>query len=391
MDVLRARLTAVGLFTAFVAPVLACGGGGGAEPVTPAQSAAPRGSDVAPAPPVSAAPAVDKSGPVQIECGDFHTCAIMSDGSVRCWGRDKGGQLGDGGGEDKPNPTVVPGVANAATLAISGMYSCVVLADKTVTCWGTGYILNDGALHTREKPAKVRSVAGVIDLAASGDMTCSLDGAHAVTCWGLDPNARGMHPETGGGPIANLEVAATHGCVLLKTGRVRCWGEGDWLASAKPTFSKPAIEDATELVTGDAFGCAQTKKGDVRCWGRNEAGQLGSPPDGDSHDALVVVPGVTDAPKLAAGESTACAIHSDGTVSCWGANSDGELGIGRVSGDERPQKVPGLTSVDQLCIGSSHSCALTKSHEMFCWGTNTAGQLGDGTREMRLTPTRVKF
>ena len=94
---------------------------------------------------------------------------------------------------------------------------------------------------------------------------------------------------------------------------------------------------------------------------------------------------------MAAGESSVCAIHTDGSVTCWGGNADGELGIGRVSNDERPMKVPGLRDVDQLCIGSSHSCALTKSHEMYCWGTNTAGQLGDGTRETRLTPTRVKF
>jgi alpha-tubulin suppressor-like RCC1 family protein len=380
----------VGVVVCVLVPLAAACGGGGAQPTMPAASASARVDTLPPAPTPSA-PVVDKSGPIQIECGDFHTCAIMPDGTVRCWGRDKGGQLGDLGGDDKPTPIAVPGISNAVSLAISGMYSCAVLADRSVSCWGTGYITNDGGLHTRERPTKVRTVAGVVDLAASGDMTCSMDDAHAITCWGLDPSAKGMHPDTGGGPVANLEVAATHGCVLMKTGKVRCWGEGDWLTAAKPTFARPELQDATELITGDAFGCAFTKKNDVRCWGRNESGQLGVPPDGDSHQSLVVVPGVTDAPKLAAGESTACAIHSDGTVTCWGANSDGEMGIGKVSGDERPQKVPGLTNVDQLCIGSSHACALTKSHEMLCWGTNTAGQLGDGTREMRLSPTRVKF
>ncbi len=355
---------------------------------------APSGSVGAAMPPPSASSvssAVDKNGPVQIECGDFHTCAIMPDASVRCWGRDKGGQVGDGGGEDKVRPTPVPGVANATRLAISGMYSCAVLADKSVTCWGTGFIMNDGASHDREKPAKVRSVAGIVDLAASGDMTCSLDTAHAVTCWGLPASAKGMHPDTGGGAVENLEVAGTHGCVHMKDGHVRCWGEGDWQIGGKPSLARPALDDVDELVTGDAFACAFTKKGDVRCWGRNESGQFGVAPDPDTHEALAVVPGVRDAPAMAAGESSVCAIHSDGTVSCWGGNADGELGIGRVSNDERPTKVAGLRDVEQMCIGSSHSCALTKKHEMLCWGTNTAGQLGDGTREMRLTPTPVKF
>ena len=371
-----------------VAIIVACGGGG-VEPATPAAVSPPSASASTPAPTTTVA--IDRSGPVNIECGDFHTCAIMPDATVRCWGRDKGGQIGDGGGEDKTRPTPVPGVANVVSLAISGMYSCAVLADRSVTCWGTGFIMNDGVSHERERPAKVLRVAGVVDLAASGDMTCTLDAAHAVTCWGLPPSAKGMQPDTGGGAVQNLEVAGTHGCVHMKDGRVRCWGEGDWLTTAKPTFARPAFDDALEVVTGDAFGCAYTKKGDVRCWGKNESGQLGVAPDPDMHDALVVVPGVIDAPKMAAGESSVCAIHADGSVSCWGGNVDGELGIGRVSNDERPTKIAGLHDVDQLCIGSGHSCALTKSHEMYCWGTNTAGQLGDGTRELRLTPTRVKF
>ena len=100
---------------------------------------------------------------------------------------------------------------------------------------------------------------------------------------------------------------------------------------------------------------------------------------------------VTGVKDLAAGEASACALLKDDTIKCWGRNSDGELGTGRVSDRELPTKVAGLTNVSDMCFSSSHACARSNDHKVFCWGNNTAGQLGDGTKERRLLPTRVTF
>ena len=134
-----------------------------------------------------------------------------------------------------------------------------------------------------------------------------------------------------------------------------------------------------------------TKDKKVQCWGLNDAGQLGTKPDADMHKAPVTVPGVTGAVKLAAGESAMCAILGDGTARCWGANSEGELGLGRKSSDERPSKLAAVPDMTGLCLATSHGCALTKTKKIVCWGANAAGQLGNGTKDAKLEPTPVTW
>jgi alpha-tubulin suppressor-like RCC1 family protein len=102
------------------------------------------------------------------------------------------------------------------------------------------------------------------------------------------------------------------------------------------------------------------------------------------------VRGVSGVASLAAGEGQACAVLKDGSARCWGANEEGELGLGTRTTSELPQAgVKGVTSLRDVCIGSSHSCARTAQGAVYCWGANPAGQIGDGTRERRPAPTRV--
>jgi len=70
--------------------------------------------------------------------------ALMADGSVRCWGRNAAGEVGDGSTVDRPSPTSVPGVRGATGIAAGTTFTCILAADKTVQCWGTGRLLGDG-------------------------------------------------------------------------------------------------------------------------------------------------------------------------------------------------------------------------------------------------------
>jgi hypothetical protein len=79
------------------------------------------------------------------------------------------------------------------------------------------------------------------------------------------------------------------------------------------------------------------------------------------------VPGVSDVIKLAAGEASTCALSEDGSVRCWGANGEGELGLGTRSPDERPAAVSSLSNVREICLASAHGCALTKDGKVLCW------------------------
>jgi alpha-tubulin suppressor-like RCC1 family protein len=190
------------------------------------------------------------------------------------------------------------------------------------------------------------------------------------------------------------QVAAgfTHGCALDKKGAVVCWGTGDWNAP-KGSFSKPSIAGASYVATGDRHACVVTKDKRVQCWGMNDLGQLGTKPDTEQHKSPVTVPGVTGVDRLVAGEAAMCAIHTDGTAHCWGANEEGELGLGKKSSNERPAKVAALAEVSSLCLATAHGCALTKSRHLLCWGANVAGQLGIGTagKERKLEPSAVSW
>jgi alpha-tubulin suppressor-like RCC1 family protein len=88
--------------------------------------------------------------PVAVSAGSFHACAIRRDGRVRCWGRSHVGQLGRTATRDFSTvPVTVDGVAQAAGISVGGRHACAVLVDGTVKCWGsneTGQLGRDPAL-----------------------------------------------------------------------------------------------------------------------------------------------------------------------------------------------------------------------------------------------------
>ena len=358
--------------------LLAACGPSKAPAISPASAAAAPAA--APAAPPPAGP------PTQVDCGDFTTCAIIQGGSVRCWGRDKAGELGDGGGADRPKGIVVRGVENVTTIALASQFACAVSADKKVKCWGTGRLANDGKVKEHVRATDVVGVDGVEELVASGAIACARS-ATAITCWGADASTIGAPPA---GSFVQVSAGFTHACALDKKGAVTCWGTGDW-AVPKGVLAKPAITGATFLAAGDRHACVVTKDKKVQCWGQNDAGQLGTKPDAEMHKTPVTVPGVASAVKLVAGESSMCALLGDGSARCWGANLEGELALGKKSSDERPSKVPLLPDIAGMCLATTHGCALTKSAKLVCWGANAAGQLGNGTKDKKLEPTLVSW
>jgi len=327
--------------------------------------------------------------PTMVDCGDFTTCAIVEGGEVRCWGRDKNGELGDGGGPDRSKSVVVHGIGNATWLALASQFGCALTADKKVKCWGTARIANDGTKKERAKATEVAGVEGAVELVASGAIACARTPT-SVACWGADAATIGSPPA---GTFTQVAAGFTHGCAALdKKGSVVCWGTGEW-APPKGGFAKPPISGALSLATGDRHACVVTKDKKVQCWGMNDAGQLGMKPDTEIHKSPVTVPGVSGVVKLVPGEAAMCAILDDASARCWGANSEGELGLGKRSTDERPSKLASIPDIAWMCLGTSHGCALTKSKSLLCWGGNADGQLGNGsiTNEKKLEPSRVAW
>jgi alpha-tubulin suppressor-like RCC1 family protein len=95
---------------------------------------------------------------------------------------------------------------------------------------------------------------------------------------------------------------------------------------------------------------------------------------------------------LAAGYAHTCAILDDGSVSCWGYNNYGQLGDGTTTDRNTPTQTSSLgtdrTAV-AITVGFAHTCAILDDGSVSCWGYNSYGNLGDGTNTDRSTPTQT--
>jgi alpha-tubulin suppressor-like RCC1 family protein len=191
---------------------------------------------------------------VQTAAGFGHTCALLVDGNVRCWGRGLFGRLGYGnevtiGDDESPASAGDVALGGYAVQIVAGSFhTCALLAPGNVRCWGSG---NEGALgygNTEtvgddETPADVGfvDVGGQVRELASGDAaTCAILASGAVTCWGSGEHGELGHGNTEtigddetpasagsvnvGGPVISIAVGFRHVCATLQSGRVRCWG-----------------------------------------------------------------------------------------------------------------------------------------------------------------------
>ncbi|MGC9079806.1 MAG: RCC1 domain-containing protein [Nanopusillaceae archaeon] len=176
-----------------------------------------------------------------IAAGAAHTCALLSDGSIKCWGDNYDGQLGDGTNITRYTPVTVQGISNAVAIAAGAFHTCAVLSDGTVKCWGDNYYgqLGDGTDVTRYTPVTVQGISNAVAIAAGYSHTCALLSDGTVKCWGdneggqLGDNGKAFSFSYTPVTVQNLSnvvaIAAgwDHTCAVLSDGTVKCWGDNE--------------------------------------------------------------------------------------------------------------------------------------------------------------------
>ncbi|MCY1005959.1 hypothetical protein OV079_10345 [Nannocystis pusilla] len=393
------------------------------------------------------------AGATQVVTGDSHTCALL-DGRVKCWGSSFYGQLGLGDDENRGDapgemgdalPYVDLGAdAVVVALAAQGYHTCAALESGAVKCWGRniGGELGLGDSEDRgDDPDETGDALPVVDLGAgahavavtAGSLhSCALLQDGRVKCWGqavfgqlgqgnINPLGDGPN-ELGdllpfvdlGGPVAALSAGHWHTCARLETGALKCWGQGSEGQAGYGTSQNygsapnqmgamlPAVDlgdfELVAVVGGGIATCATLAGGALKCWGANEDGQLGlgdtvarGDGPGEMGDALPVVELGAEVVSVAANERHACAVLAGGAVKCWGANDRGQLGLGdtQARGDMPGEMGDALPAVDlgdpavSVSVGAEHACAVLQSGAVKCWGRNQSGQLGLGDDESR--------
>jgi hypothetical protein len=355
--------------------------------------------------PADAAPDVafdaTPTGPaVAIAVGWSTSCALIEGGTVECWGYGEDGELGNGAFADSVAPVTVPGVRDAVALGTGGYARCARLRGGDVVCWG------DNAYGEIQRPPTPGRGAISMPLAlpqwksakeihGTWQQTCALLADASVACTGTSPaGTRGASwtiPSVVGSTAIALWTAG--GCALAPDATVWCWGDDDEGQLGNDTASLDYTSTAvrvsnlvgvTAIASGDSgFTCALLADGTVSCWGADSTGQLGSGPymctggnGGSCSHVPVAVSGLHDVTAIAAGASFACAVLAAGGVACWGDNGNGELGNGTTDTVFSPVAVPGLAGVTAISASGFHACALLQGGTVACWGQDSYGELG---------------
>ena len=302
--------------------------------------------------------------PHTIAAGGDHSCAILSDATVECWGRNLEGQLGFGTISWQHAPSRVSGLTEVVEIAAGGFHNCALLADHSVRCWG-------------------RSDAGQLgNGTTAGSDSCRMgDASPPMQCW---PNAVSV---IGLSSVIQISLGELHSCALHADGTVSCWGsnadgqlgDGTTTGSSTPKLV-PGVTSVSSISAGGSHTCVLFKDGAAKCWGANDHGQLGdgmmlnasAPPSTPTFSANVAA--------LSAGPDDTFVVMTDGTVEACGMNGQGELGDG-TTGADRPTfaAVIRLAMPTIVAPGNDHTCALSADGSVRCWGSNVYGQLAEGT------------
>ncbi|MDB4927889.1 MAG: hypothetical protein JWM10_373 [Myxococcaceae bacterium] len=235
-----------------------------------------------------------------------------------------------------------------------------------------------GTLACSLRPRLVVGLSDVVSLGAGISGACALRRDGVVLCWGGVGLTRGPTPtptavDVGGSVRDLIEVFTS---VLLRRADGTLFAGPSLLAGFGAS-----IPPAWEIAPGVASHlCAAVSDGTIRCWGENRRSQLGIANFADP--AAARVPGdpeIDCVRSVARADYHTCAVRTDGTVWCWGRNDDGESGAPAAQNDHcpggggnncvaRPRRVEGIDHVESVFIGTRHSCAIRTDRSVWCWG-----------------------
>ena len=356
--------------------------------------------------------------------GDSHSCALVSGGSIKCWGKNEQGQLGNGTSISSTTPVDVIGITGATSISAGGYHSCALFSGGSIKCWGMNGQgqLGIGNYNDAATPVDVTGITGATSISAGGRHSCALFSGGSIKCWGYNLSGQLGNNSTSNSSVpvsvtdrsGNALTGATalalgekNSCALFSGGSIKCWGynfSGQLGNNSTTNSSVPVsvtgITNAKSISSGYIYSCALLSDGSIKCWGSNAPGQLGNNSTTNSSVPVSVTDSsgnaLTGATALYSGGQHSCALFSGGSIKCWGHNGVGQLGNNSTSNSSVPVSVidstgSALTGATSLYSGGFHSCAFFSNGSIKCWGYNRDGQLGDGTTNSQLTPVDVLY
>lgn len=389
--------------------------------------------------------------------GEDFMCVLYTDGSVKCLGHRSGGRLADGSGGDigvyasdmgDGLPAVNLGTSKVATqVSQGGHHTCAILDDGYLKCWGgefstyVGHGLGVGKIGSykgqmgdRLDYARVGSMK-LKKVVSSSTANCAIFENDQMKCFGsngnpfgYDDNAKNygsgnlkgdtlpfVNVGTGLG-VKDVSLSSLHACAILSNDKLKCWGSGTYGQlgsgdSASIGGNPSEVGDGIPIVdlgsnyivkkvsVNSTFSCAILDDdinglNNVKCWGRDSFGRLGN---GDGSDDVGDDPGemgdllpIVDlgvgrtAKNIGTGNDFACAHLDNDTVKCWGQGF--YLGQESSSSTTSTLSQGNLNAIDfgvgrsvkELSVYDQHACVILDNDQLKCWGNANNGRLGQG-------------
>jgi alpha-tubulin suppressor-like RCC1 family protein len=381
---------------------------------------------------------------VSVGSGSSHTCGLVADGTVRCWGSPSYGLLGNGTGgtQLQPLPAPVVGLSGVASLQV-GYWGNYATVGNQVLVWGNTNLADSPAQPTRASmtplrgrpPQRIR-LGGLSNVCAllESEAWCMGFNQYGEVGNGITPADEFVglsHVVDLPSGLLDLSVGDYHACALGSAGEVWCWGDNDQgqLGTPAPAVSSRPLRVAglpvgvEQVVLGGDSSCALTSSGEAWCWGNGLLGSASSPSvparvqlgGAVAQLALgayngcarlrsgvlkcwgsytpswaletVTFPSTAAVVAVDASPSTVCAVLSDGSVWCWGYNSSGEVGDGTTTHTSTPHSVLGLSQARSVSVGADQACAIKQDGTVWCWGQeNRVGRGSSATSTVLAGP-----
>ena len=408
-----------------------------------------------------AANGLENNKALQVEVGNEHSCSIFDDLNLYCWGYNGYGQLGINSAtqQSRPQPVTMPLGQRVTDVSLGEHHSCAIVLNGSVYCWGYNSQgqLGDNTTSNSLIPVYTHLPQGrsAVAISLGGSHSCAILDNNSIYCWGYNGNKQlgsslnpsrsliPLHAELpGGSPPVELSMGREFSCTVLENGSAYCWGynnynqvEGQTNANLQSNVIIPSqvgLESTYKIIsvsTGDSHACAILENGEITCWGRGSNQQHIELNKGNNPSELRYVISerdtkrihpmgwgildytISNLPEGFEFESSYLEILPNATLTGtldWSVDSLGATNLGNAiyqgiiidrKQGAKPAWTNGISYIDSnselpmetVDTNYQHSCGIQQGGELFCWGWNDQGQLGDGTTTRRLTPTAVRY
>lgn len=351
---------------------------------------------------------------VDISTGRRHVCGVTKGNKLKCWGSNEQGQLGLGLIDFGRNvPTVVDAGTNYKFVSAGGTHTCAITVNDTLRCWGGNSLgqLGDASSMTRHSPVDIDGGTAYKMVSTGINFTCGVTLTNELKCWGNNSSG-----QLGKGSAGNVTIptvidvgvfydsvsagrqtfSEAHACAITMSGILKCWGDnsfGQLGDGTKVNSYAPVVINSgvnyKNISAGYMYTCGVTSDDKLQCWGYNMYGEIGA-----SSGGFFLAPTDIDASIKYAQVGTSsthltCGITDTGILKCWGSASDFGIGLPNKISAATPQVIDNGTTYLKVTAGDDFACGLSTEGIVKCWGNNSYGNRGDGFSYVNTTPSLV--